>query len=367
MIKLFNSKFNNKSILATKKNFLSGQIYTGNQVEKLEINILKFFKKHKAVVAVSDLSNAMFLLLKVCNIKKNDEILVASFNCLSSTTSIVNIGAKPVWVDLNKDYPEMSLSDCEKKVNKKTKALILYHVAGYPSETSKFKNFCKKKNLIFIEDINNSFGSEIDGIHVGDNSDYSILSFYPNRQLASINGAAIVCSNHKTASKLKRLRKYGIDKNKFRNKNGEINENFHLKELGYFFEMPDVNAAILNYRLKYFKKNLKKIKENVNLYKTKLKNNKLFNKINFYKKSNPNCWVYFIRSKNSQYIMKKLKKKNIECSKLHHPNHLYKKMHNLNSKLQNTIIFWREVIALPCGSSLNKPKILKIINLLNSL
>ena len=89
MIKLFNSKFNNKSILATKKNFLSGQIYTGNQVEKLEINILKFFKKHKAVVAVSDLSNAMFLLLKVCNIKKNDEILVASFNCLSSIKIIL--------------------------------------------------------------------------------------------------------------------------------------------------------------------------------------------------------------------------------------------------------------------------------------
>ena len=367
MIKLFNSRFNDRSISVIKKNFLSGQIYSGNQVRKLEIKLLKFFKKHKEVVALSDLSNAMFLLLKVCNIKKGDEILVASFNCLSSTTSIVNIGAKPVWVDLNKNYPEMSLRDCKKKVNKKTKALILYHVAGYPSETSKFKNFCKKNNLIFIEDINNSFGSKIDGFHVGENSDYSILSFYPNRQLSSINGAAVVCSDHKTASKLKRLRKYGIDKNKFRKKNGEINENFDLKEIGYFSEMPEISAAILNYRLSYFKKNLKKIKENVYLYRNKLKNTKIISKIDFYKNSRPNCWVYFIRSKNSRYIFKKLKNKNIECSKLHYPNHLYKKMNNLSSKLQNTTIFWREVIALPCGSFLNKSKILKIINFLNSL
>jgi perosamine synthetase len=367
MIKLFNSKFNNRSISIIKKNFLSGDIYSGNQVKKFEVNLLKFFKKHKEVVALSDLSNAIFLLLKVCNIKKGDEILVASFNCLSSTTSIVNVGAKPVWVDLNKDYPEMSLSDCEKKVNKKTKALILYHVAGYPSETSKFKNFCKKNNLIFIEDINNSFGSKIDGFHVGTNSDYTILSFYPNRQLGSINGAAVVCSNNKIASKLKRLRKYGIDKNKFRNKNGEINENFDLKEIGYFFEMSDTSAAILNYRLKYFNKNLKRTKENVDLYKAKLKNTKLISKIDFYKNSRPNCWVYFIRSKNSQYILKKLKNKNIECSKLHYPNHLYRKMYNLNSRLENTTIFWKEVIALPCYPSTNKSNILKIINFLNSV
>ena len=124
MIKLFNSKFNNKSILATKKNFLSGQIYIGNQVDKLEINLLKFFKKHKEVVAVSDLSNAMFLLLKVCNIKKDDEILVASFNCLSSTTSIVNIGAKPVWVDLNKDYQSTVYFFIEKYLKDKSSEIL---------------------------------------------------------------------------------------------------------------------------------------------------------------------------------------------------------------------------------------------------
>ena len=115
MIKLFNTKLNNSSFISTKKIFLSGKFYSGIEVKKLENNLSRYFKKNKKVVALSDLSNATFLLLKACNIKKDDEILVLSFNCLSSTTPIINLGAKPVWIDLNKNYPEMNLSDCQKK------------------------------------------------------------------------------------------------------------------------------------------------------------------------------------------------------------------------------------------------------------
>jgi dTDP-4-amino-4,6-dideoxygalactose transaminase len=369
MIKLFNSTFGNKPFVLAKKKFVSGQIYKGKDVKDLEKKLSSFFNKKKTVVAISDLSNAIFLLLKACNIKKDDEVLVLSFNCLSSTTPIINLGAKPVWIDLEKDYPEMSLSDCEKKVNKKTKALILYHVAGYPTETLKFKIFCKKKNILFIEDINNSFGSEINSHLVGENSDFSILSFYPNRQISSINGAAIVSSNKKITKKLMKLRKYGIEKERFRKKNGEINENFQLQDIGYFFEMSDLCASILSYELKSFKKNINLVSRNVNLYQNKLSNDKIFSKISLYKNSKSNCWVYFIRSKKSNYIINYLKKRNVECTKLHYPNHLYTKMNisNNKNKFQNTLSFWREVIALPCNSSIDKKKILKIINLLNFL
>ena len=166
MINLYNCKFDNRLINKTKKIFSSGNIYTGNQVKYLEKNISKLFNKKKEIVALSDLSNAMYLLLKSCNIKKNDEILVASFNCLSSTASIKNLGAKAVWVDLCDDYPQMSLKECQRLITKKTKALILYHVAGYPSNSLDFKKFCKKNNIIFIEDLNNGLGGKINNYNV---------------------------------------------------------------------------------------------------------------------------------------------------------------------------------------------------------
>jgi len=369
LIKLFNTKLKNSSFLSVKKIFLSGKFYSGIEVKKLENNLSCYFQKKKKVIALSDLSNATFLLLKACNIKKDDEILILSFNCLSSTTPIINLGAKPIWVDLNKNYPEMNLSDCEKKITKRTKALILYHVAGYPTETSKFKNFCKNKKIIFIEDINNSFGSEINGFRVGDNSDYSILSFYPNRQISSINGAAIVSSNNKITKKLIKMRKYGIEKNRFRKNNGEINENYQISEIGFFFEMSDLCASVLNYELESFKRNFNLVSRNLNLYQDNLLSNKLYTKIDFYKNSKPNCWVYFIKSKKSNYIINYLKKRNIECSKLHFPNHLYKKFSSLNSKneCKNTLSFWKDLIALPCNSSISEKKILQIIKILNTI
>jgi perosamine synthetase len=366
MINLYNCKFDNRLITKTKKIFSSGNIYTGNQVKYLEKSISKLFNKKKEIVALSDLSNAMYLLLKSCNIKKNDEILVASFNCLSSTASIKNLGAKAVWVDLCDDYPQMSLKECQRLITKKTKALILYHVAGYPANSLDFKKFCKKHNIIFIEDLNNSLGGKINNYNVGDHSEYSLLSFYPNRQLASINGGAIVCSKSSTASRLRRLRKYGINKNRFRNKLGEIKK-ITLDEMGYFYEMSEINAAILNYRVKNFKKKIESVRKNFLFYQKNLQSNELLQKIHVPSYIRPNCWVYFIRSKNSSHIIKILKKNNIESSKLHYPNHLYKTFNNYKKKLANTNNFYKEVVAIPCGWWLKKKELVKITKVLNSL
>ena len=200
-IVLFYPHIPKNALKSLKKTLSTRWIGQGPMVDKFEKKLSKDFANNLPVISTGSGTDALHLSYLLANIKKDDEVLVLSFNCLSSTTPIINIGAKPVWIDLEKDYPEMSLSDCEKKVNKKTKALILYHVAGYPAETLKFKRFCKKKKLLFIEDINNSFGSEINGHLVGDNSDFSILSFYPNRQISSINGAAIVSSNKKITKK----------------------------------------------------------------------------------------------------------------------------------------------------------------------
>jgi len=364
MIRLFNCRNDIKVLNEVKKVLLTNEIFVGENVKKLEKKLCQFFSKKKYIVATSDLANSIFLVLKAKGIKKNDEILIPSFNCLSSTNPIKNIGAKPIWVDLEKNYPEMSLEMCQKLITKKTKALILYHIAGYPADTFKFKKFCKKNKILFIEDINSSLGAKQKNIKIGTHSDIAILSFYPNRHLSSINGAAIACKNKSFANKLKSMRKFGIVEK--RNKKSFDNK-FLIKREGHFFEMPDINAAILNSKIQEFNKKMYLTNKNVNFFDKNLISNNLFKKILPDKHKFLNNWIYFIRSNKSKFLMKKLNEKKIETSKIHFPNHKYTNLFKTKKKLQNTEKFYKEVVGLPCGWWLKKKEITYIVKTLNNL
>ena len=148
-ISTFNCSLSKKEILKANKILKNGNIIDGNEVSIFEKKFSKILNiKH--VLTVSDLSSAIYLILKNLNLKKNDEILTFSFNCLSSTSAITKAGLKPVWCDIKENYPSLDLEKCQKLISKITKVLLLYYVAGYVQNPVEIKRFCKKNNLIFI-------------------------------------------------------------------------------------------------------------------------------------------------------------------------------------------------------------------------
>ena len=91
---------------------------------------------------------------------------------------------------------------------------MLYYVAGYVQNPVEIKRFCKKNNLIFIEDVNCSIGSTYKKQQLGKFGDYSVYSFYPNRILSTINGGAISFPNISKLNEIKKEINYGIKKSK---------------------------------------------------------------------------------------------------------------------------------------------------------
>ena len=148
-IKLFDCSRSKKDLSQLLPLFKKGHLASGSEVNTLERKLSRFLGINN-VLTFSDMTNALALLMRVIGVEKGDEILCCSFNCLSSTSAIDNVGAKTVWVDIKDDYPEMCIQDCENKITKKTKAILLYHVAGYPSRAKDFKKLCRKYNLILI-------------------------------------------------------------------------------------------------------------------------------------------------------------------------------------------------------------------------
>ena len=212
-ISTFNCSLSKKEILKANKILKNGNIIDGKKISIFEKKFSKILNiKH--VLTVSDLSSAIYLILKNLNLKKNDEILTFSFNCLSSTSAITKAGLKPVWCDIKENYPSLDLEKCQKLISKRTKVLLLYYVAGYVQNPVEIKRFCKKNNLIFIEDVNCSIGSTYKKQQLGKFGDYSVYSFYPNRILSTINGGAISFPNISKLNEIKKEINYGIKKSK---------------------------------------------------------------------------------------------------------------------------------------------------------
>ena len=364
-IKLFDCSRSKKDLSQLLPLFKKGHLASGSEVNTLERKLSRFLGINN-VLTFSDMTNALALLMRVIGVEKGDEILCCSFNCLSSTSAIDNVGAKTVWVDIKDDYPEMCIQDCENKITKKTKAILLYHAAGYPSRAKDFKKLCRKYNLILIEDANNSLGATTEGDLVGTIGDFSLFSFYPNRQVASIEGAAIAFRNSKFRLDLERLRKYGINQSNFRNNIGEINTRSNVYSLSLNYSLSNINANLANQSFSSLKRRITQVRKNAARYKKGFLNSKDINQLSIPNSSKPVFWAYMIRMSNSDELIKMLHSNNIEASKLHYPNHNYSAFSSTKintSTLQSTNKFFKDLICLPCGWWLSDKDIDRTISL----
>ena len=136
----------NKYTHLFKKFLRSGQFILGKDVEKLETKIAKQINKNYAV-GVSSGTNALYLALKAINLKKGDQVLVPCLSWLSTFTTVKVAGGEPVGIDLKSEGYTLNFKELEKKINKKTKALIMVHFTGFLEDMNEIKKYVKEKNF----------------------------------------------------------------------------------------------------------------------------------------------------------------------------------------------------------------------------
>src|SRR5574343_222467 len=138
----------------------------------------------------------------------------------------------------------MSVADLKAKLQPSIKAVMLYHIAGYQSETQKILELCKSFQIPLIEDCNNSIGATLDGKPSGFYGDYAAYSFYPNRQINGVDGGALAVPTDCLAKLASRMRRFGIDQDSFRDARGEINPASDVPEIGWSAAFTNLNASI---------------------------------------------------------------------------------------------------------------------------
>lgn len=212
----------------------SGVLSIGPETVEFEKRFAKFVGT-KYACAVSNGTTGLHLALIAAGIGEGDEVITSPFSFIASANSILYVGAKPVFVDIDPVSYNMDPVLVEKKITKKTRALLLVHIFGQTSNMTELIRIAKKHKLKVIEDACESLGATHRGKMAGTFGESAVFSFYPNKQMTTGEGGMIVTNDKKIATTCMELRNQG------RALNSAWLEH---KVLGYNYRIDEMSAAL---------------------------------------------------------------------------------------------------------------------------
>ena len=167
-----------KDIEAVISTLESDFITQGPRIDEFEQAIANFVDAGYCT-AVSSGTAALHAACAVCGISKGDEVIVPTLSFVASANCVVYCGGKPVLCDVYKDTLTINVEDAERRINRKTRAIVAVDFAGHPADWSKLKRLCRKHRLTLIDDATHALGSRYHGKPVGSLADLSVFSFHP--------------------------------------------------------------------------------------------------------------------------------------------------------------------------------------------
>lgn len=330
------------------KVFKSNRLILGKFGESFENNMAQYLNTGFGV-GVNSGTDALFLALKTLGIKDGDEVITVSNTAVPTVSAIVSAGAKPVFVDINESDFLMNIERVEAVITKKTKVILPVHLYGQCVDMDNLNLIAKKYNLSVLEDCAQSTGATYKNKQSGVLGDISAFSFYPTKILGGYgDGGMIFCKDKTTQKNLKSLRMYGME--------GVYNSNQH----GYNSRLDEVQAGILDYKLRLLDTWVKRRREIAHIYNKLLEDTGLIlpieNEDNYHA-----YYLYVVRHKNRDEIIKKLKEKRIFLNVSYpYPIHTMKAYQNFGYKQGDFPITERlstEIFSLPMYPNLTNKEV----------
>jgi CDP-6-deoxy-D-xylo-4-hexulose-3-dehydrase len=237
------------------KSFLQSKISQGNNVERFE----KLFAKRigtKYAIATNSGSSANLIALNsiknIFKLKEGDEVIVPASTFATVVMPIIQLGLKPVYVDVDIDTLNISLNEIKKAITKKTKIIMPVHTLGLPCEIDKIISFAKKNNLIVFEDCCEAHGASLNKKFVGSFGTISAFSFYVAHNITCGEGGMILTNNKNIFYECRSLREFGrieqkdIKKRRYYSDKiiKDYDKRYIFTKIGYNMRMSDLHASI---------------------------------------------------------------------------------------------------------------------------
>ena len=275
-VSLSNPSFDQKEVFSVFETIFDGWISQGPNVKKFEKDFAKKIGTKYAIASNSGSSANLLALQALKNIyhlKEGDEVIIPASTFATVAMPIIQIGLKPVYVDIDPKTLNIDIKEIEKAITIKTKIIMPVHTLGLPSRMKEIIKISKKYKLFILEDCCEAHGSKIGNKKVGSFGHVSAFSFYVAHNITTGEGGMVLTNNLKIAKECRSLREFGrcdqkdINKNRFYSDKflKDYDKRYVFTKIGFNLRMTDICAAIGIQQLKKMDKLNDIRRQNANL------------------------------------------------------------------------------------------------------
>lgn len=365
-IPVFKPLIDKKTIKAAVKSLNVGWLGMGKSVDEFEKKIKSICKlTDQFVVTVNTGYSAIHTALMLMEIKKGDEVITPAFNNIADFQSIISVGGKIVFADIDKSLC-IDTTKLEKLITKKTKAIIVCDYGMTLANHYKINLIAKKYKLRVLHDAAHSFGSEYRGKRIGSFSDITMFSFDPVKTITSIDGGAVIVKTRKERDLAHKIRLMGMGQSSnvmYKNKRAWT---YDVEVHGYRYHLANLHAAIGVSQINDFAKIKKTRINSVKYFNKNIVDNSLIEKPVLNRGIVP--FIYFLRIKRNlrEKFMEYLNKKGIDTGIHWQPGNKFKLFKKIkNNHLVETNMVAKEIVTIPLHSNMkfkDQKKITQTIN-----
>lgn len=295
MIHLFEPYLSPFAWKHVKETLKSTYINEGAKSDEFKKELEKFGLRN--INLVNSCTSALHLALLLAGVKSGDEVILPAQTFIATGLAILYTGATPVFADID-DRGLISTEDVEKKITKKTKAIMCVDWGGLPANLTCLKSF----GLPLIEDAAHSLGASYGGGHVGDIADYTCFSFQAIKSLTTVDGGAL-CTKNPDAELLKW---FGMDKKNKVLPTGERGGD--VTQIGYKYNFNDISASIGLANILTLSERIERRKQIAERYNHEFKQKRSLNS---------SFWLYPMIVEKRNYFISQMKEMGIETSVVH--------------------------------------------------
>ena len=339
-----------REYLANKEEYL--KIFDGAMQQEQEQNV-EFLEKsltkitgRKYAVACNSGTDALHFALISLGIDSRYDVLTTQFSWIATASCISMVGARPVFCEPNILTYHMDLDSIKRMWTPRVKAIVYPHLFGSMSDTKEILDFCKEKDIAFIEDAAQSLGASLNGVQAGSIGDVSCLSFNANKVVAGIAGGGAILTDDKDKAELfRKLRRHG---------NNEV--------LGRNSKMLMLNACFINFRLKKMNEWISKRQEIAKQYDEQLKDYVTIQPTTNGLNHNYHKYVIRLQNKKVRDMVKDKLGAKVHYDKPLSENTMYKKIAHRKDKTFISKIICDTILTLPIHPYMKQEEIDEVIN-----
>ena len=336
----------------------SGWYLQGKENESFEINYAQYIGTKYAIGCANGLDALIWIFrayIEMGLMEIGDEVIVPANTYIASILAISENGLRPILVEPNIKTYQIDDSKIEESITHRTKAILIVHLYGQCAYTDRIYNLCKKYNLKLIEDNAQAHGCKYQGKHTGSLGDAAGHSFYPGKNLGAFGDAGAVTTNNEVLAKVIRaVANYGST------------EKYVFKYCGRNSRLDEIQAAILNVKLKYLDDDIALRKKIAKYYIDHITNSRIIT-------PNINDWdahvfhLFPIRSEKRDELQKYLMINGVQTI-IHYPipphkQECYREWNHLSFPITEKI--HAQELSLPISPVMTNEEVLRIVELIN--